>query len=169
MNIAIWHDAVIAFAVAAAVGDVWSRRIPRWFTVLGLFAGLLFHFHYGGLMDAAETAFLAFVVGMIFFSMGAIGGGDVKLIAALGAMMGLHPWMLAMQIAVLAAAVMAVFQIVRYRAFRQTLRNMGSILHNLVTRGITTHPQLNVRNPTALRSPFGVAAAIGVIAAVLKQ
>lgn len=166
--IAIWNSAIIAFAIAAAAGDVWSRRIPRWFTVSGFFAGLLFHWHYGGAMDAAEAALLAFVIGFIFFSMGAIGGGDLKLITALGAMMGLHPWMLAMQIAVLAAAAMALVQVAHRRAFRQTLRNMVDILRNLCTRGINAHPQLNVKNPAALRSPFGVAAAIGVIAAVIK-
>ena len=100
--------------------------------------------------------------------MGAIGGGDVKLITALGAMMGLHPWMLAMQIAVLAAAALAVVEIVRHRALRQTLRNMWEILKNLVTHGLRAHPQLNVKNPAALRSPFAVAAAIGVIVAVIK-
>jgi prepilin peptidase CpaA len=168
MTLAIWHNAVIAFAVAAAAGDVWSRKIPRWFTVAGFFAGLLFHWRYGGLVDSLEAAFLAFVIGIFFFSIGAIGGGDVKLITALGAMLGLHPWMMAMQVAVLAAAVMAVIQVVRRGAVRRTVHNMGSILHNVATRGFTAHPEVNVRNPMTIRSPFGVAAAIGVIAAVIK-
>ena len=163
-----WNSMVIAFAVTAALADVRHRKIPRWFTVSGFFAGLLFHWHYAGLMDATLAAFLAFVVGIIFFSMGAIGGGDVKLITALGAMMGLHPWMLAMQIAVLAAAAMAVVQVVHHGAFRQTLRNMVEILRHLFTQGLSTHPQINVKNPAALRSPFGVAAAIGVVGAVIR-
>jgi prepilin peptidase CpaA len=167
-TIAIWNSAIIAFAVAAAVGDIRWRRIPRWFTLSGLLAGLLFHWHYGGVMDALAAAFLAFVMGLIFFSMGAIGGGDVKLITALGAMMGLHPWMLAMQIAVVAATLMALIQVARRRAFRQTLRNLREILRNLLTQGIRAHPYIHTGDPAVLQSPFGLAAAVGVVTAVIR-
>ena len=48
MTITMWNIVIIAFVVTAAASDLWARKIPRWLTVTGFFAGLLFHAHYGG-------------------------------------------------------------------------------------------------------------------------
>jgi len=100
--------------------------------------------------------------------MGAIGGGDVKLITALGAMMGLPVWTEAMKVTVFAAAALALITIVRHGALRDTVHNILEITRGWFTRGLRQHPSLNVRNAAALRSPFGVAAAIGTIVTVIR-
>ncbi len=167
MSESLWHAFVIAFAVTCAIGDARWRKIPRAFTTCGVIAGLGFHFWNGGLASAAAASFLGFAVGLAFFQLGAIGGGDVKLMAALGALLGMEPWLVAMQIAVLVAASMAVVQILARGAWRQTLRNMGEIVHALGTQGLKAHPVINVRNAAMIRAPFGVAAAFGTLFAVV--
>ena len=168
MHVSVWNAFVIGFAIAAAVSDLCDRKIPRSCNVFGFVAGLLYHVIFGNLLDALMAPLVAFAIGMILFSIGAIGGGDVKLMTALGAMMGFHPWLRAMLIAIFVAAAMALIQVVRRGVWQQTLCNMGKIVLNLGRRGLEAHPEINVKNPAMIRSPFGVAAAIGVLAAVFK-
>ncbi len=165
----LWHAFVIAFVVTCAIGDARWRKIPRAFTTCGVIAGLAFHLWSGGLASAAAAAFLGFAVGLAFFQLGAIGGGDVKLMAALGALLGLQPWLVAMQIAVFVAALMAVAQIFRRGAWRQTLENMREILRALKAQGLRAHPVLHVKNAAMIRAPFGVAAACGTLFALVAR
>ncbi|HET7748460.1 MAG TPA: A24 family peptidase [Terriglobales bacterium] len=169
----VWNALILAFVVTAAVGDIRWRKIPRLLTTAAVAAGLIFHLVHGGLgwefASALIATLIAFGVGLSFFQLGAIGGGDVKLITALGALLGLDRWIVAMEVAVLAAALIGIVQAVRRGTLGQMLRNIGSLLKWLAGRGgMTAHPTINVRNTTMLRAPFGVAAALGTLFAVFK-
>jgi prepilin peptidase CpaA len=169
----VWNALVLAFVLTAAVGDIRWRKIPRLLTTAAVAAGLVFHLVHGGLgwefASALIATLIAFGVGLSFFQLGAIGGGDVKLITALGALLGLDRWILAMEVAVLAAALIGIVQALRRGTLGQMLRNIGSLLKWLAGRGgMTAHPTINVRNTTMLRAPFGVAAALGTLFAVFK-
>ncbi len=163
-----WNALIIGFVVSAAYADVRTRRIPRELSMAGLVLGLVVHAVTGGFVDALTAAALAFTIGLAMFAIGAIGGGDVKLIAALGAMLGMFHWRQAMEVAIGVAAAMAVIEVVRHRAVVQTVRNIGTILKTLFQTGFKAHPVLNVQNTAALRSPFGVAAAVGTIVAIIR-
>lgn len=162
----MWDAFVVAFVLTAAIGDIRWRKIPRLFTTAGFVIGLLFHYFSGELTSALLAGVIGFVIGLAFFQIGAIGGGDVKLMAALGTLLGLSKWMLAMKVAIFAAGAMALVQMFRHKAVRQTLHNMGQIIKGLVTGGFKPHPVVNVKNPASMRSPFGVAAAVGTLIAV---
>lgn len=163
----LWKSIIVGFVIAAAYADVRTRRIPRALTLIALVAGLLFHAVTGGFVGALVACGLAFVVSMAMFSIGAIGGGDVKLISALGAMLGLDLWGHAMGTAIVVAGFMALIEVVRHRRVRQTLHNMMEICRTLWQTNFHGHPVLNVQNSASLRSPFGVAAAIGTIVALI--
>jgi len=95
----------IYFSLAAVVGilatyfDLRRREIPNWVTIGGLAAGILAHavlgFSFAG-FDAAwrAVAFACVGIGLcafapfISFRLSALGGGDVKLLAAIGAICG---------------------------------------------------------------------------------
>jgi len=166
----MWNSVIGAFVVTAAVADVRWRKIPRWLTVTALVAGLVVH-GFRGWVDfrsAAAAAVLGFATGLALFCLGAIGGGDLKLITALGAMLGIGPWAFAMEVAILASVAMAVVQIIRRRAVVQTLRNIVTILKTWFTSGLRAHPLINVRNESLIRSPFAVAAAVGTLCALFR-
>ena len=169
----VWNALILAFVLTAAVGDIRLRKIPRLLTTAAVAAGLIFHLVHGGLgwefASALIATLIAFGVGLSFFQLGAIGGGDVKLITALGALLGLDRWILAMEVAVLVAALIGIVQAVRRGTLGQMLRNIGALLKWLAGRGgMTPHPTINVRNRAMLRAPFGVAAALGTLFAVFK-
>ena len=174
----MWNSFIVVFVLMAAFADVRWRRIPRTLTVPAFAAGLIVHWalqsklpwvaHYGDFLSAAATALLAFAIGLALFSLGAIGGGDVKLITALGAMLGFELWIVAMEIAILTAAFIGVVQIVRHHVVVQTLRNVVVILKSWLTSGFRPHPVINVKNAALVRSPFAVAAAVGTLFAVFR-
>jgi prepilin peptidase CpaA len=85
---------LVSIMVAAAlITDLKARRIPNTLTFGGTILGIIintFQSGWGGLADSL----LGFVVGvgilLIPFLMGGIGAGDVKLLGAIGALMGVH-------------------------------------------------------------------------------
>jgi prepilin peptidase CpaA len=94
--------AAVALGTAAVVSDLRSGSIPNWLTGTGVAAGVIC----GGLSAgwrgaAAALAGMAagFAVFLVFHWFGGLAGGDVKLMAAFGALLGTRD--------VLAAAVLA--------------------------------------------------------------
>jgi prepilin peptidase CpaA len=153
-----------AFLIPIAISDAGWRLIPKGLTLAAAAAGLIFHGIYGGLGSALLTMVAGFIIATIFYGLGAIGGGDVKLIAAVGALLGWSLWLTAMEFAIFVAAGMALVQMIYRGAVRQTLRNMGALLVSWSHGGI--HSGIHVANPNTIRSPFAVAAAVGVFAAL---
>lgn len=72
--------AALAIAVCAAWFDWRARRIPNWLTLTALAIAIAI----GGL-DAIAGAILCASIPLVLWSRGVLGGGDVKLLAALGA------------------------------------------------------------------------------------
>jgi prepilin peptidase CpaA len=117
---------------------------------------------------AVAAAFIGFAAGLALFQLGAIGGGDVKLIAALGAMLGLSHWVFAMEISIFASALIALTQAAVRGVLRQTLAGVVDLVRWLVSSGGKKHPLIHVANTAKLRAPFGAAAALGTIVAVWR-
>jgi prepilin peptidase CpaA len=87
----LYQELAVAVAVAAAICDLRTRRIPNLLTFsAALFAIGLHGFAQG--WSAAALAVAGWVVGLaLFFPMFALGGmgaGDVKLLAAVGSLVG---------------------------------------------------------------------------------
>ncbi|HUR37734.1 MAG TPA: A24 family peptidase [Terriglobales bacterium] len=164
----MWAAFIIAFVVAVAFSDILWRKVPRHLTVVAFAAGVIFHAVFGGLLSAITAILVASVLGVAFFRVGAIGGGDVKLLIALGAILGLRDWLIAMQIAVFCAAFVALVQVLRRGLFVQTARNLMELIRGIFRNGLRGHETIHVRNPLAVRAPFGFAAAVGTILVVVR-
>jgi prepilin peptidase CpaA len=165
----MWNAFILAFVMTVAVGDARWRKIPRWLTTAGFLAGLAYHSFFGGFWSALGTAGLAFGLGLGLYELRAIGGGDVKLITALGALLGFQHWTLAVEVAVVVAGVMALIGVIRRGVFLQTFRNIGRLLKHFASNGLFAHPEIRVQNEGLVRIPFGVAAAIGTICTVVMR
>jgi prepilin peptidase CpaA len=165
----MWQSFVVAFAVTAALGDVWLRKIPRPLTLLGFVAGLTYHAFFGRFWTALLTAALAFALGLGLYELRAIGGGDVKLVAAMGAILGFQPWVTAIEVAFLVAGLMALAGAIYRRVFVQTFHNIWLLLKHFVVNGLRPHPDIQVDNAKLVRIPFGVAVATGTIFAVVLR
>ncbi len=77
--------------LAATVTDLRSRQVPNWIPLTALIVGLAWNGWTGGwrgLALAAGGAVCGFVVFLVFYVLGGMGGGDVKLTAGFGALLG---------------------------------------------------------------------------------
>src|SRR5215471_9472491 len=81
----------LALAFTAAFFDVKQRRIPNWLTYPGMVSGLVlrgFLFGWKGLIGAVEGFLLLGGIMFLFYAVRAMGAGDVKLMAAVGSLVG---------------------------------------------------------------------------------
>jgi prepilin peptidase CpaA len=81
----------VVVAAIAAVGDLRTRRIPNWLTYTGLLVAVsarTIFWGWSGLMSGLGGMFVGGGIFCLFFLLGAMGGGDVKLMGAVGAWMG---------------------------------------------------------------------------------
>jgi prepilin peptidase CpaA len=156
---------VVAGSVTAATIDVMTRRVPNALTIglaatglIGAASGL------GGLSIA--TAALGFITGFVLMLpghfLGGTGAGDVKLMAAIGAIVGPQLVFMGFFYTAIAGGVLALgFALVR-RQLRGTLKRTGQ----LVTRPASARGEI-ANDSTRSTFPYAPAVAAGAIAAVL--
>src|SRR5258708_7422187 len=81
----------VAIGIVASVEDLIRRRVLNWIPAAPLFAGLAIHFierGWSGVLSAFLGALSGFGVFLVFYLLGGMGGGDVKLMAGFGALLG---------------------------------------------------------------------------------
>lgn len=158
--------ALIALLVGAAATDLRTRRIPNALTVSGLVIALALRstLGVGSLVDGLQGAGIAFLVVLPFFALGALGGGDLKLLVAVGAFMHPFQFVLALLATAVVGGVLAVGESVRRGAMGPLLSNTLGLTSHVATGGRLGH-RSTIRTPGAVTVPYGVAIAVGSLAA----
>jgi prepilin peptidase CpaA len=171
-HLSISQILVIIVVLAAAVTDLRSRRIPNWLTLSGCCAGLLLNcFSAGaaGLKTSVCGLLLGFGLYFVLYCLRAMGAGDVKLMAAVGAIVGPGNWMLVFMASAIAGGVLALVLMVWSGRVRETLWNTFFVAQELahLRAPYTRQKHLDVKHPGALNMPHGVAIAAGTMACLL--
>ena len=89
MNAQVWI--AILVGLAATVNDLARREIANWIPAVALLAGFAWQIGRNGWMGAwyaLAGAATGFAVFLIFYLLGGMGGGDVKLMSGFGALLG---------------------------------------------------------------------------------
>ncbi len=157
---------LIAIGLAACVTDVRTRRIPNALTLTAALAGFLVQAVSGGL-DGALAASGGWLVGTLlflpFFLLGGMGGGDVKLLAALGAWLGPRDTLWLAVYASIAGGVLGVVVAIARGYLTTAIRNVFAMLAYWRTVGIRPVPDLTLDSPAAPRLAYAIPILAGTV------
>ena len=145
------------------------RRIPNWLTATGVLVGLAINaFLYQGwpgLKFGAPRMGLG--SGMYFglYVVRAMGAGDVKLMAAMGAMVGWPTGSASFMITAILGGIMAVIGVGAEKAGCKTFWNIGFILSEMRSGrpAYLKKEELDVKSPKSVGLPHGAVIAVGTL------
>lgn len=165
---------LLVLVAAAAIIDLSRGKVPNWLTYPAVLVGLAV----AGLLEAwprlaQVVAFkgwpdlgssgLGLAVGFlplfVFYRMGAgLGGGDVKLMGAVGAVRGWPFIIVSLFYSFIVAAALGVAMMVWRRQTLATLRRIGRTLKSVVVPGM---PLVSPTSPESIQVPFAVCVCLG--------
>jgi prepilin peptidase CpaA len=124
---------LIGTLAIAALIDAQQRRIPNWLTFGLLLGGLGKALAFGG-AGSFESALLGMLAGaampLVLYAISALGGGDVKLLAAIGAWMGPGPAVLVFMVEAVLGLGIVLVQAIAQRRTGALFRNSALIAVN---------------------------------------
>jgi prepilin peptidase CpaA len=144
--------------------DVRYRRIPNPFVLATLASGTLINGIFGGLPGLFASlggCVLAFGLMFMLHIFGAMGAGDVKLFAAIGAVTGAHLVLPTFLVVVITGGVLAMVSIIRSGRVMTTMNRVLQILLGLLPGW--NIPRFAVPADRSHTIPYGVAITIGSI------
>jgi len=147
--------------------DVATRRIPNWLVLAGLLAGLGWNFfgtqatggHALGVGNSLLGALTGLALMLPFYFLRAMGAGDAKLMAAIGAFIGPMPVAGAVLLTFIAGGLLALAAALWSRSLPRVLDNLR-LMGMLAVSGRVSG--LSLRDaPTTGRLPYAIAIVIG--------
>ncbi len=158
---------LLGLMAASVYTDLRSGRIPNWLTIGFAIAGVVLNALTGGLQGGIagiEGWLLGAGLVFAFFALGVMGAGDVKLLAAAGAVGGPGFVVNAFVFTGIAGGIIALLVTVRRRQAGYLAASVARHVHTLVYTGGIVPPKDPKTSP--LRFPYSLAIAIGTVAAL---
>jgi prepilin peptidase CpaA len=160
---------LLSLVLGAAVYDVRYRRIPNWISaggvVIGLALNTFLYQGWPGLRFGLLGMALGFGIYFVLYALHAMGAGDVKLMAAVGSLVGWENWFGIFIITAMIGGMMALILVVTKGRFQRTLFNVGFILSEMKQgkAAYLSREELDVKNPKAMGLPHGAVIAVGCL------
>jgi len=161
----IAEGVAVVIACLACLYDVSSSRIPNRLTFAAASLAIVFHVLAPageGLSHAILGLFVGLLVFFPLFALGAMGAGDVKLMACVGAWIGATPILYVALYGSVAGGVLALVVALRRRYLRQMLSNLKMLATYWWVEGIKPLPALTIESTQSLRLPYALAIAAGL-------
>ena len=153
---------LIPLAAVVSYYDVRYRRIPNALVFATLVGGLTINLGFGGLKGIIASVGgcgLAFVLMFVLHLFGAMGAGDVKLFAAIGAVTGAPLVLPTFFIVMMTGLVLAVYSMIRANAVRTTMIGVVQIFAGLLPGW--RMPRFEIPKDRRHTIPYGVAITVG--------
>jgi prepilin peptidase CpaA len=161
-------SALLTALTVGAVSDLRTRRIPNIVAIGALLAALVLRTFLGGsaLLGGLAGAGVVLMLVLPLFALRGIGGGDAKLLIAVGAFTGtalLLPVLLATAVI---GGLMSIAASARGGVLIPVLLNTRALLGNVVTLG-RRGARTTLDTPGTVSVPYGVAIALGTLIALI--
>ena len=160
---------LLALLLGAAVYDVRYRRIPNWLTVSGVLLGLalntILYQGWPGLRLSLAGMAVGLGVYFVLYALRAMGAGDAKLMAAVGAIVGWRDWFGIFLITAIIGGLMALILVVTHGRVKKTMWNLSFIVSEMksLRPAYLAKEELDVRSPKALGLPHGAVIAVSTV------
>lgn len=158
---------LVPLAAIITYYDVRYRRIPNPFVIATFTAGVAINTIFGGLQGtytSVSGCALAFVLMFMLHIFGAMGAGDVKLFAAIGAVTGAPLVVPTFLVVVLTGGLLAMVSILRAGMVMSTMRRVLQIFVGLLPGW--QMPRFAVPTDRRHTIPYGVAITLGSIISI---
>ena len=155
----------VGIATVACLYDVSTSRIPNKLTFTTAALAILFHV-FAPAGAGLSHSILGLLVGLALFfpmfALGAMGAGDVKLMAAVGAWVGAMSIIYVALYGSIAGGILGVIVAIRRQYLKQALRNVRALLTYWWVEGVKPFPPLTLESTNTLRLPYALAIAAGL-------
>jgi prepilin peptidase CpaA len=169
------NGSLVVLAFLCLVFDLRERRIPNVITLPGAALGLVLNgylFGSAGLLNSLKGFALGIGILFIPFVLGAMGGGDVKMLGMIGALKGTSFVLGTMLYGAVAGGILALVLLAKEGELLNTLRYIGLIIRSWISVllsgiGVTELHVPRERSLGDATMPYGVALFAGVVAALI--
>lgn len=154
----------IPLVLSISYMDVRYRRIPNKLVLTILLGGIVVNAYFGawhGLASSFGGAAIAFGIMFLFHLFGTMGAGDVKLFAAIGAVLGSSLVLPTFLIVALTGGILAVFKMVYTRRAMATMQGVVHFFIGLLPG--QSVPRLNVPVDPTYTLPYAVPICLGSV------
>ncbi|HZG84729.1 A24 family peptidase [Paenibacillus sp.] len=145
----------IVFSALVFYLDLKYQVIPNKLTLPAIAAGWLLSWLHGALAPSLIGSLIGFFILLLPFVMGWIGGGDLKMLAALGALMGPSSFISAFFLGILIAGALSLLVLVKNRALLHMVKYMLKL------------PEGDRYRPISQAIPFGSCMSLAVFTLIL--
>ena len=163
----VFQVVLVLMVTLAAVYDIRFRRIPNWLVLTGLVLGLGLNtiwFQWPGVRTSLLGIGLAFLIYFPLYLLRGMGAGDVKLMAAIGAIVGAADWLGIFVVSAVLGGIAATILLLSRGKLLNSLWNIGFLFQRLFSlKAPYAREELDISSPRSLKLPHGVAIAGGSI------
>ncbi len=159
---------LVPLVVVITYYDVWYRRIPNAIVLSTFVAGLAINTAFDGLhglMGSLEGCVVAFVPMFVIHVLGAMGAGDVKLFAAIGALLGAKLVLPTFVLIALLGGLLALYSMLRSGTVFTTLHGVLRIFVGILPGW--EMPRFSMPADKRHTIPYGVAITMGSLIATI--
>jgi prepilin peptidase CpaA len=163
---------VVTFLVACSLLDVKTRRIPNILTGFGMVVGLLLNTIYFGKSGlAASAAGIAVVMGALLapFAFGGIGGGDVKMMGAVGSILGPKLALAGLVLGMLLGGGIMAWHLGMRGRLGEKMASTGAMVAAAAATRSLGPLFVSASDPGAITLPYSVPLALGTVAVLALQ
>ncbi|MBN2008858.1 prepilin peptidase [candidate division KSB1 bacterium] len=160
---------LIIIVIVAAYTDITRRKIHNILTLPAIVVGLALNVILPG-QSGIWNSLLGFAVGfgifLVMFLFGGMGGGDVKLMGAIGAFKG-YPFILdAMLFSIFTGGILALLVMAFRGTLLKGLKNIAQSVFSFLIPHVQAEPLIK---EDSHKIPFGFCIAVGTIVAVISD
>ena len=156
-----------AFVALCIAADLRTRRIPNLLSGLGIMTGLALNTAYSG-----GDGFLASLAGLLLmaallampFALGGLGGGDVKMMGAIGALLGPRAVLVALLVGMVLGGIIMALHLVRHGRLGSTVKAVGLMTAGSILGGSLEPLRVSAGAPGAIALPYSVPLGLGTLA-----